>query len=74
VWALTSIGVAFVGSYLGAYMKKKGQDRAIKEGSRTLKKRSPADAYQFGDSEHQNAATEGGTVTKCGNTLQCCKT
>jgi hypothetical protein len=31
-WALTSIGGAFVGSYLGAYMKKKGQDRAIKEG------------------------------------------
>jgi len=24
--------------------------------------------------EHQNAATEGGTVTKCGYKLQCCKT
>jgi len=31
-WGLTTIGGAFVGSYLGAYMKRKGEDRAIKEG------------------------------------------
>jgi hypothetical protein len=31
-WGLTTIGGAFVGSYLGAYMKKKGEDRAMKEG------------------------------------------
>jgi hypothetical protein len=31
-WALTTLGGAFGGSWLGAYMKKKGEDRAMKEG------------------------------------------
>ena len=39
-WGLTSIGGAFVGSYLGAYMKKKGEDLAMKEGFNEVLRRT----------------------------------
>jgi len=31
LWALTTLGSAFLGSYLGAYLKKKGENQAIHE-------------------------------------------
>jgi hypothetical protein len=31
LWALTTLLAAFVGSYLGSYLKKKGENRAIQE-------------------------------------------
>jgi hypothetical protein len=35
-WGLTIISGAFLGSYLGAYMKKRGEQRAIDEGFKRI--------------------------------------
>jgi hypothetical protein len=36
-WALTTLVSAFVGSYIGSYLKKKGEDRATREGFKNVR-------------------------------------